>query len=408
MIFLSALAAAVLGLGLWVMARQVRRRNLDRWLVPYVLQTARRRARRRGEPVHLLLCIGDHYEPGNGGVSAEVARARVARWRRDYPRLFHRFRDRDGRPPQHTFFYPLEQYDREHLDALTELCRAGYGEVEVHLHHDGACAEDLRRQLLDYKELLAQRHGLLARHRHTGEVRYAFIHGNWALDNSRPDGRCCGVNNELDVLRETGCYVDMTLPSAPSPTQTRTINSIYYATDDPARPKSHDRGVPVGRAPQPPNSLMLIQGPLLLDWGNRKWGLAPRIENACIHETLPPTLPRAWLWLKARVQVPARPDWFFVKLHTHGAREPNAEVLLGDAAVRFHEALARQAEADPDFHYHYVTAREMYNLAKAAEAGWTGSVDAARDYLLVRNTPRAEWEEGLPTAGRESCLTGRS
>ena len=88
-------------------------------------------------------------------------------------------------------------------------------------------------------------------HRLTGEVKYGFIHGNWALDNSLPDGKHCGVNNELDVLRETGCYADFTLPSAPSPAQTRTINRIYYAIDDPLRPKSHDTGVPVGSGPAP-------------------------------------------------------------------------------------------------------------------------------------------------------------
>ncbi|MEJ7636728.1 MAG: hypothetical protein WKF75_01760 [Singulisphaera sp.] len=60
------------------------------------------------------------------------------------------------------------------------------------------------------------------------------------------------VNNEIDVLRETGCYADFTLPSAPSPTQTRQINSIYYASDDPRRPKSHDRGSPSAAArPRP-------------------------------------------------------------------------------------------------------------------------------------------------------------
>ena len=83
--------------------------------------------------------------------------------------------------------------------------------------------------MLAFKELLADRHGLLARRRDTGELPYGFIHGNWALDNSRPDGRCCGVNNELAILRETGCYADFTLPSAPSPAQTAKINSIYYA-----------------------------------------------------------------------------------------------------------------------------------------------------------------------------------
>ena len=47
------------------------------------------------------------------------------------------------------------------------------------------------------------------------------------------------------MLRVAGCYADFTLPSAPSETQTRKINSLYYAVDDPAAPKSHDTGVDV-------------------------------------------------------------------------------------------------------------------------------------------------------------------
>ena len=87
------------------------------------------------------------------------------------------------------------------------------------------------------------------------------------------------------------------------------------------------------------------------------------------------------------MQVPSRPDWFFVKLHSHGAWEApgNIDALLGQPMVRFHEALAKRARANPRFHFHYVTAREMYNLAKAAEAGWTGTVAEALDYQLVSN-----------------------
>jgi hypothetical protein len=193
----------------------------------------------------------------------------------------------------------------------------------------------------------------------------------------------CGVNNELDVLHETGCYADFTLPSYPDVTQTRKINSIYYACDDPLRPKSHDRGKDAGAGPRPPNSLMLIQGPLLLDWGRRKWGALPGIENGCIQANQPPSMSRLDLWLRARVQIPARPDWYFVKLHTHGGPEENQRVLLGDAMVNFHEQLSRRAGKDPDFSYHYVTAREMYNLARAAEAGWRGTVADALDYELT-------------------------
>jgi hypothetical protein len=46
---------------------------------------------------------------------------------------------------------------------------------------------------------------------------------------------------------------------------------------------------------------------------------------------------------------------------------------------------ARRAADDPRFHGHYVTAREMYNLARAAESGWRGSVADGRDFELVGN-----------------------
>ena len=379
LLWVSALiVAAAIGLAIAL----AKRRHIDRWIFPYIGGIGTRRRRRPGEPVHLLLCVADHYEPKLGGAPPEVARGRVDAWVRDYPRLFADFRDSDGRPPRHTFFYPIEEYEPEYLDALADLCRAGYGEVEIHLHHENDSAENLRRSLLDFKETLSGRHGLLSRDPVTGEPVYAFIHGNWALDNSRPDGRCCGVNNELDVLRETGCYVDMTMPSAPSSTQTRTLNSIYYAVDDPERPKSHDRGVAVGSAPAPPRSLMLIQGPLILDWSRRRLGIVPTIENACIQGNQHAHAARIDAWLAARVQVPGRPDWFFVKLHTHGASEENQKVLLGTPMVEFHRALARRAGEDADFQYHYVTAREMYNLVLAAEAGWRGTVSEARDYRL--------------------------
>jgi hypothetical protein len=326
--------------------------------------------------VHVLLCIADHFEPRWGRPGDPAAQRRVQAWADEYPRLFDGFRDSSGRPPRHTFFFPIDQYDPRHVDTLAGLCRRGFGEVEIHLHHDGDTAENLRATLLRHTRIFSERHGLLSRRR-GGGVAYGFVHGNWALDNSRPDGQWCGVNNELDVLRETGCYADFTLPSAPSPTQSRTINSIYYATDDPHRRRSHDRGVSVGTSPAPPAALMLIQGPLLLDWSRRK------IENGCLQGSQPPDTHRLDLWMRARVHVPSRPDWLFVKLHTHGAPESNQRVLLGEAMTAFHRGLRRRAGENPNFHYHYVTAREMYNLAKAAEANYRGDVEGARDYELT-------------------------
>lgn len=245
------------------------------------------------------------------------------------------------------------------------------GDVEVHLHHDNASAEELREQLLDFTRTLHERHGLLAKNE-SGRISYGFIHGNWTLDNSRPDGRLCGVNNELTVLRETGCYADFTLPSAPDLAQTRIINSIYYAVDDPQRPKSHDRGTPakVGAAP-PEASLLLIQGPLALEWRRRKWKILPRLENGELHGGRPPSLERLSLWLQAGVSVVGRPEWRFIKLHTHGAEERNCEMLLGAPMRAFHESLAEYARRDAGFRYFCVTAREMAALVGQAEQGST-------------------------------------
>src|SRR6266481_6910023 len=139
----------------------LRRRGVIRWLIPYLCQAPKRSAIHRGQPVHLLLCIADHFEPELGNAPRDVRDARVDLWVRNYPRLFGNFHDSDGRPPRHTFFYPLEAYEPAYLDALSGLCGKGFGEVEVHLHHDGDCADALRARLLEYKRLLAERHRLL-------------------------------------------------------------------------------------------------------------------------------------------------------------------------------------------------------------------------------------------------------
>ena len=60
---------------------------------------------------------------------------------------------------------------------------------------DNDTEDNLRQTLEEFKENLDVRHGLL-RCNDAGEIIYGFIHGNWALNNSRHDGRWCGVNDE--------------------------------------------------------------------------------------------------------------------------------------------------------------------------------------------------------------------
>ncbi len=320
--------------------------------------------RRVPSPTHVFICVADHFEPNTQSASLARQRERVSRWVSDYGPSVESFRDSRGRPPQHTFFFPMECYRPELLEHLTRIVRSGYGDIEVHLHHDDDSAERLREFLLTAVELLRNRHGLLSTDS-AGQIRYGFIHGNWALDNSHPHGRWCGVNNELTVLRETGCYADFTMPAAPSPEQTRTINSIYYALDDPHRPKSHDTGIPAAVGVRPaPGRLLMIQGPLLITQ-RRPWA-KPRLENGTLAGSQPPTAQRLDDWLRASVTVTGQDKWVFIKLHTHGAQEVNTDVLLGPAMSRFHQAL-HDFSAKRGFDFFYVTAREMAQLVLQAE-----------------------------------------
>ena len=221
----------------------------------------------KGETTHVFFTLTDHFEPKWGKPEKSEEQRRVDAWIRQYPEMADRHRDSLGNNPKHCFFYPYEEYEKSYLDQLAALCREGYGEVEVHLHHDQDTEAGLREKINAFKDILVS-HGLLSKDTH-GNTRYGFIHGNWSLDNSRKDGRWCGVNNELEILHDTGCYADFTLPSAPSDTQTRKINSIYYAKDTP-EPKSHDTGVDVRVGGSNTEDLLCVQGPLALNWRNRK------------------------------------------------------------------------------------------------------------------------------------------
>jgi hypothetical protein len=359
-------------------------RNAHLWL-PGLLRARLHRQRASNDgPIDVLLCMADHFEPGHGDPGLNIERARVDTWVEQLPRLATRFVDSDGRSPRHTFFFPAEQYRREHLDRLASLCEAGLGEVEVHLHHDDDTSDNLRATLLEFKTRLAVDHGLLS-YAADGTVMYGFIHGNWALDNARPDGRHCGVNDELTVLRETGCYGDFTQPAAPNVSQTRTVNSVYYAVDDPLAARSHDYGVAshVGLTP-PPEGLLMIQGPIALDWGRRIGGFAPGLDVAAIDGSpgYGPAVRRFRMWVDAGIGVRDRPEWVFVKIHTHGAPERNASALLGPAMAGFHEAINREFNDGTRYRLHYVTAREMVNVVRAAEMGLNGNAGEYRDYML--------------------------
>jgi hypothetical protein len=276
---------------------------------------------RTGRRMKVWLTIADHFEPYWRNTDHAIAMDRVRWWRSVWPAIAARHTDSGGRSPCYTFFYPEEQYHPHALGLLSEMAGEGIADVEVHLHHDAENERNFMDRMRRFTETLRARHGLLREY--DGKLAFGFIHGNWALDNSRPDGRWCGLNNELILLNQLGCYADFTLPSAPNPTQTATVNTIYWATDDPERPKSHNRGVALVPGGPVAGDLLLIPGPLGLNRRGGRW--IPRLETGELAAYDPPRPGRAASWLDLAPRVD---DNIFLKLFSHGAQEEHAAMLL--------------------------------------------------------------------------------
>ena len=357
---------------------EVRERNFDKWLGAYVRQAARRVvAPSPSGRRHLLFAICDHYEPLWGGAPEEQGSERVAAWMERYPPLAREFVDDDGHHPRHSFFFPGEEIGMSFIERLADFTRAGIGEVELHMHHDGDDAVSVRDKIGTYLEQLASC-GHLSRDP-DGTLRYAFIHGNWCLANARADGRWCGVDNELEVLFDTGCYADFTFPAAPDESQPPIINQIYWPTGDLSQRRAYDTGVRAQVGEHHTDRLLMIQGPLSLTV--RPTRRPVRIENGQLTGEDVGTPKRVAAWIAQDVHVEGRPEWVFLKTHTHGAPEENACSLLGNGGRTLHRTLRNYCEA-ADWKLHYVTAREMFNIARAAMDGKTGNPHAYRDYIL--------------------------
>lgn len=360
------------------------------WLLSYLIQQLRRlfNSDHTISPIHIAFCIVDHFEPFWAAADKIKALQRVKTWVTKYPQIAMNHSDSTGKQPRYTFFYPEEEYDYEAVSMLDDVCHTECGEVEIHLHHNDDTSQSLRDKITTFKEILVKEHSLLSTERETGEVKYGFIHGNWALDNSRKDGSLCGVNNELTILKETGCYADFTMPSAPDETQTKKINSIYYATDDPIRPKSHDSGVDVKIGSNNSEDLLIIQGPLGLNWSRRKWGVVPRIENGSVMGNNPINLKRINLWVKHSPRIKGLSNWIFVKIYTHGCQEKNMNYLLENGLERLFNCLETNFNDGQKSVLVYVSARELYNLIKSLEAEADCASDEWRDYRLLKHGVR--------------------
>jgi hypothetical protein len=317
---------------------------------------------------HIFLLFVDHFEP-------DFDVDRTEDWAQRYAALAVRHHDSQGRPPQHTWFFPGEQTSAPVLRVLQQMVAAGFGEVELHYHHDNDTADSLRPKLRTAIEDM-QRFGFLKTA--TGETRFAFIHGDFGLDNGNGTGMC-GVNDEIRLLRELGCFGDFTFPSIYLEAQPPIVNSIYAARDDPG-PKSYAHALPLIALRSGNADLMMFEGPLLFApaWSVRR--LFVELDDGDIHPVMPASPARVERWIRANVHVPERPDWIFLKIFAHGASTPgDTEEIVGPHFDETLSYLETHYNDGQRFRLHYVTARQAYNLAISAAEGAKGDPDLYLD-----------------------------
>jgi hypothetical protein len=359
------------------------------WLVRY--PSARGKSfweRNAFEKKHIIFTIANHFEPSwseNGLLDLDSQRRRLD----DYYKLARKtgeaVRDADGTKFRHTNFYPAEQYDFQILEKLAEMQSEDLGETEIHLHHGVEkpdTAENLRRSLVDFRDVLAAEHRLLSRFEEDSQPKYAFVHGNLALANSC-GGRFCGVDEEMQILRETGCYVDMTLPSAPDQSQVPMLNQIYECGLPLAEKVPHRTGRAVEVFGNQPKLPLIFTGPLVFNWTRRIKGFpVPRIDDGALVYNQPMDLARFNRWLSANITVKGRSDWIFVKLYCHGFFDRDQQASIGEDAQRFFSEIIENGEKTSQYRVYFASAREAFNMVSAAIDSKKGNPGEFRNYRL--------------------------
>jgi hypothetical protein len=279
--------------------------------------------------------------------------------------------------------------------------------VEVHFHHGvdkPDNATNCRHVLETFRDVLAQEHKCLSQWHGEGAPMYAFIHGNFALANS-DGGRCCGVDSEMQILAETGCYADFTLPAAPLRSQVSRINAIYQC-GHPLNQRRPHRSGPSLRVGVRPRLPVIFTGPLIFNWRRRLRGLpVPRLDDGVLAKNYPLDRARLHRWRSSRIAVQGRPEWVFIKLYCHGFFPFDQAMTIGEPIRRGLEEILEYADRSGEYKIHFATAREAFNIAMAAVDGRAGEPGLYRDYLLrpiMGAKPRVEADLRTAAARQEA------
>jgi len=340
-----------------------------KWLPTYLNNLTRKT--RIKKDTHILFLFVDHFEPNFKHGDKKIEDQGIDKWINSYKKLCSKYKDSDGYCPQHSWFYYPELYNNRTLKKLSKLCYEGYGEIEYHLHHSGDTKKSLKKRILKDVRWF-NKNGAMITAEQTPKPYYGFIHGMWALDNSIK--KYCGVNQEIKVLKKTGCYADFTFPAFGQITQPSKINSIYYAKNT-RNPKSYDYGIDVEVRKKKTGDLMIFEGPLSVNSSINVFEYGDMSDY-------PFDSSRLGAWLDANIHVKGRSEWIFIKVYGHTFQH-SLKNKLWENLDKMHLELQKKLKSKK-YKLHYVSAREAYNIVKAAEAGYKGNPSDYRDYLIPK------------------------
>ena len=149
----------------------------------------------------------------------------------------------------------------------------------------------------------------------------------------------------MQIFADTGCYADLTLPSAPLETQVPVLNKIYECGLPLTEKSPHRKGENVSVYGNEPQLPLIFTGPLIFNWTRRIKGVpVPRLDDGGLAANQPLDMARFRRWVNADVTVTNRPEWIFVKLYCHGFFDHDQSVCIGEDALRFFSEVVEQGE----------------------------------------------------------------
>ena len=124
-----------------------------------------------------------------------------------------------------------------------------------------------------------------------------------------------------------------------------------------------------------------MQGPLAINYKDWRHKWHPTIENGDINRDYTQnSQKRIDCWIRQNIHVENNPDWVFVKIFCHGAQDYKS--LCSESTAEMYQYLSDNYNDGKKYRLHYITARESYNIIKAAEDGKKGNPNQFRDYVI--------------------------